>query len=217
MLDRETLENGKFLGALGDTPGIEWWTEERIEASMHAILACRPSGDPVWLFAYGSLIWNPLFHFVESCLAPLEGWHRSFCIRLLIARGSAERPGRMMSLAPGGRTDGLALRLDEQTLVQELRMVWMREMVGGAYRPDWAVVTLDDGSTVQAIIFTADPGSALHEADDRVASVAPLIAKAKGPLGSNRDYVLLLDDALQRHGIDDGYIRELAGRLEPGR
>lgn len=213
MLDREKLGNGTFLSAFRDAPGIEWWTEERIEASMHDMLARRPLGKPVWLFAYGSLIWNPLFYFVESCPASLEGWRRSFCIRLVIARGSVERPGRMMSLASGGLTDGLALCLDEQTLGQELRLIWLREMVGGAYRPDWAVITLADGRTVQAIIFTANPASALHEADDRVATVAPLIASARGPLGSNRDYVLQLDAALQEHDIEDAYIRELAGRL----
>ncbi|WP_269494867.1 gamma-glutamylcyclotransferase [Castellaniella sp. S9] len=217
MLDRKSLGDGTFLNAFKDAPGIEWWPDERIETSMQGMLAKRVPGEPVWIFAYGSLIWNPLFRFVESCPATLPGWRRSFCIRLLIGRACQRQPGRMMSLVAGGATDGLALRLDEKTLEQELRIVWRREMVGGAYRPDWAPVTLGDGRIVRAIIFSADPGSVLHEIDDDVETIAPFIASAKGPLGSNRDYVLQLDAALRRHRITDGYIRELAELLSAAR
>ena len=196
-----------------DAPEIEWWSEERIEASMQDTLARRIPSEPVWLFAYGSLIWNPLFQFVESCPALLEGWRRSFCIRLTIARGSIDHPGRMMSLAKGGQTAGLALRLNEADLEQELKLVWRREMVGGAYKPDWAEVGLADDHRVQALIFTADPASAVHEADDSVDTVAPIIATAQGPLGSNRDYVRQLDNALRSHHIEDDYITTLANRL----
>ncbi|NLC36291.1 MAG: gamma-glutamylcyclotransferase [Alcaligenaceae bacterium] len=214
MLNRDSLAGGAFLNSFKEALGDEWWSEERIEASMQDMLARRPPNEPVWVFAYGSLIWNPVFHFVESCPAVLDGWRRSFCIRLLAGRGSPEQPGRMMSLAAGGCTQGLALRLDEYTLEPELRMVWRREMVGGAYLPAWAPVRLEDGRSVQAIIFTANPGSAMHEADDTVATVAPLIATAHGLLGSNREYVRLLDAALRHYDIKDAYIQDLAEQLE---
>ncbi|HDR9224215.1 TPA: gamma-glutamylcyclotransferase [Burkholderia vietnamiensis] len=217
MLDRDTLKSGAFLTSFREAPGIEWWTEERIEASMHETLARRPQSEPVWLFAYGSLICNPLFEFEESHLATLDGWHRSFCIRLVLARGSIEKPGRMLALEPGGSTEGLALRLREEDLEHELRMVWMREMVGGVYRPEWSVVKLADGRTAQSIIFAANPDNALYEQDASPDAVAPVIAAAHGSLGSNRDYVLHLHESLRRHGIVDAYIRELATRLEHGR
>lgn len=212
-LDRETLSSGAFLNSFRDAPGIEWWPEDRIEATMQETLARRPTGAPVWLFAYGSLICNPLFEFEESRRATLEGWHRSFCIRLVLARGSIQRPGRMLALEPGGCASGLALRLREENLEQELRMVWMREMVGGVYRPEWCSVTLADGSSAQAIIFAANQNNAMHEADASPGKVAPIIASAKGSLGSNSDYVLRLDESLRRHGIVDTYIRELAALL----
>lgn len=214
MLDRSSLTNGTFLNAFRDVPGLTLWSEERLESSMQEMLAKRPPGQPVWIFAYGSLIWNPLFHFVESCQGVLEGWRRSFRMRLIAGRGCVKRPGRMMSLAPGGSTQGLALRMDEANLETELRIVWRREMLSGSYLPQWAPVHLFDGRTVLAIIFSANPSCPLHEEDDRVETVLPLIATASGPLGSNRDYVLKLSDALQELGLQDPYIDELSQQLQ---
>ncbi|MDO5666563.1 MAG: gamma-glutamylcyclotransferase [Alcaligenaceae bacterium] len=197
-----------------ETPGIDWWSEERIVASMQATLAKRSHQEPVWLFAYGSLIWNPQFHFVEKAPALLEGWRRSFCMRLIAGRGCLEQPGRMLSLAPGGQTQGLALRLAEETLEQELLMVWLREMVGGSYQPDWATLRLDDGRQASAIIFRADPQGAFHEDDDSIETISPLITSAHGILGSNKDYVFQLEAALNEHKFRDDYVHALAAHLK---
>lgn len=212
-LNRDSLSSGKYLMSFKNTPGMDWWSEERIIASMRATLALRPKDEPIWLFAYGSLIWNPQFEFVESSPAVLDGWRRSFCMRLVAGRGSIEQPGRMLSLAPGGQTQGLALRLAEDTLEQELLMVWLREMVGGAYQPDWAKLSLADGRTACGIIFRADPQGVMHEDDDRIETICPLINTAHGILGSNRDYVIQLDAALEEYGFKDDYIHDLAERL----
>lgn len=213
VLDRQSLSSGAFLEAFKDTPGIEWWSEARIDASMRQVLAAREQGESVWLFAYGSLIWNPVFEFEESQLATLDGWQRSFCIRLVLARGSLEQPGRMLALEPGRQTSGVALRLREKELHQELRIVWMREMVGGVYTPQWSPITLEDGSHARAIIFTANRNNPLYEEEASPDAIAPLIAVAKGSLGSNRDYVLQLDQALRQHGISDHYVNALVQRL----
>ncbi len=99
MLTRELLESGAYLASFKNTPDITWWTQDQIAESMHATLAERPDpGAPVWLFAYGSLIWNPAFHFVEQQRATLQGWRRSFCMRLIAGRGHSHYPGRMLAL-----------------------------------------------------------------------------------------------------------------------
>jgi glutathione-specific gamma-glutamylcyclotransferase len=64
---------------------------------------------PLWLFAYGSLIWNPTFEVVETRRATAIGWHRSFCMEMTSWRGTREIPGLMMALDRGGRCDGVAL------------------------------------------------------------------------------------------------------------
>lgn len=216
MLNRKSLEDGTFLNAFKNVPGLDWWPEERIESSMQSMLASRPPQEPIWVFAYGSLIWNPLFQFAESCPATLPGWRRSFCIHLFVGRACSTRPGRMMALAAGGLTEGLALRLSEDCVEEELRVIWRREMVGGAYRPTWTRVTLSDGRSVRALTFTAETQSKLYQAQDDIDTIAPLIAAAEGPLGPNRDYVLQLYSALRQHGIEDAYIQQLAECVRSG-
>tara|TARA_Y100000780_G_scaffold104849_2_gene95314 strand:- start:4080 stop:4652 length:573 start_codon:yes stop_codon:yes gene_type:complete len=177
---------------------------------MHEALEQRPQGDSVWLFAYGSLIWNPLLKFVEKQSAVLQGWHRSFCIRLFAGRGTYERPGRMLALKSGGQSTGMAFRLAEKDLLEELELVWVREMVHGLYRPIWGSVRLASGETVSSLAFVADTAHAQYESDATVEAAAPLIAKASGYLGSNRDYLLQLEATLTEHGIADEYVQNLA-------
>ena len=212
-LNRDSLANGNYLQSFKSTPGVEWWSKEQIIHSMKATLEKRPKNEPVWLFAYGSLIWNPQCHFVESVPALLKGWRRSFCMRLIAGRGSPDQPGRMLSLTPGGETKGLALRFAEDTLEQELLMVWLREMVGGSYCPDWAELHLADDRKVQAIIFRAHPEHQLHEHDDSIDTISPLISKAKGILGTNREYVINLNKALKEHDFEDDYVAALVKKL----
>ncbi|MCK9509943.1 MAG: gamma-glutamylcyclotransferase [Pigmentiphaga sp.] len=221
MLTREALSTGAYLESFRNLPGHTCWTEQRIESSLREVLARRPQPDePVWLFTYGSLMWNPLFHFEERRHALLHGWHRSFCIRLIAGRGCGEHPGRMLALEAGGSTSGVAFKLREAELEQELRLVWIREMVGGVYLPTWGSITLEDKTTVDAISFMIDPTHALYEGDASTAAVSAAIAKANGPLGSNRDYLFQLDAALAAHGLRDAYIEDLArsvrGLASPG-
>ena len=212
-LNRDSLSNGNYLMSFQGISGFNWWSQEQIIASMHDTLIKRSEDEPVWLFAYGSLIWNPQCRYVESVPALLQGWRRSFCMRLIAGRGSPEQPGRMLSLAPGGQTQGMALRFTEECLEQELLMVWLREMVGGTYQPDWAELSLVDGRRAKAIIFRAKPNCPLHEEDDSIETISPLIAQAHGVLGSNHDYVIRLNDTLDEYGFKDDYINDLAKRL----
>ena len=83
----------------GPAPGVVVHDEADYEASLQALLtAAAWQGDDVWVFAYGSLLWNPAFEAVEQVAAVLPGWHRAFCIRLTRFRGTPEQPGLMMSL-----------------------------------------------------------------------------------------------------------------------
>jgi len=213
MLTRESLQSGHYLDNI-ELPAEFRWTQDRIDASLTDTLADRPDdGEDVWIFAYGSLMWNPLLDFDRRSVATLHGWHRSFCMRSIAGRGSPERPGRMLGLEAGGSTQGVALRLAAARRDEELGVVWRREMVGGSYRPTWAAVTLDDGTQTQAIAFVVDAGRPLFERDPSIATVAPVIARAAGSFGSNADYVFRLEDALRDSGLRDVYIESLAAEL----
>ncbi len=213
MLTRQAIHSGAYLEHFESMPNL--LTREQIEASLAETMKARPADAPeIWVFAYGSLMWNPMVEFDTRCVATLHGWHRSFCLRMVVGRGSHEKPGRMLALEPGGQTSGLAFRLSHATLGEELRLIWIREMVLGSYRPTWARITLGDGTSTHAIAFVADAGREQFEADSSVATVAPLIDSASGRFGSNAEYLLELRATLAACGLQDAYIAELADALE---
>lgn len=213
MLTRELIISGAYLDSFQDLPDLPRWSEQQIQASMHDTLAAREPAAAVWVFAYGSLIWNPLLEYVERQAATLPGWHRSFCIRLLDGRACREQPGRMLALKAGGETSGVVYRLSEDKLQDELGLLWVREMVHGLYRPIWARARLADGQDVQTVTFVADTAHPLYESDASIATISPVIAKATGHLGSNRDYLMPLEACLAKHDICDEYITELAAAV----
>jgi len=199
--------------AFGDIEESILWSPEQRAASLAATLAGRPDQGPIWLFGYGSLIWNPAFEFEEAAPATLTGWHRDFCLRLTAGRGTARYPGRMLALTAGGETTGLAFRLTDSGLEDELSLVWKREMITGCYLPTWCPLVLDDGRQVNALVFIMDPNHPLYDGDSRAEKIAPLIATASGPLGSNAQYLFSLEEAMQERGMQDEGVAELARKV----
>lgn len=213
MLTRDFLMKADCKTAFGTIEESILWSPEQRSASLAATLAGRPDQGPVWLFGYGSLIWNPAFEYDEAAPAILDGWHRDFCLRLTAGRGTACRPGRMLALKEGGQTSGLAFRLPDAGLEDELTLVWKREMITGCYLPTWCPLQLDDGRQVNALVFIMDPRHPLYEADTRAETIAPLIATASGPLGSNAEYLFSLEQAMEERGMHDDGVAELVEKV----
>jgi cation transport protein ChaC len=213
VLTRQMIMSGQYLDSFDTLPDSLRWDQARIFESMTQTLSWRPADGEVWIFGYGSLMWNPMLDFDQRVVASLEGWQRSFCIRMIASRGSPQTPGRMLALEPGGVTHGVAYRLNPLTADEELRVLWTREMPTGAYRPIWAYLTLEDGREITAIVFVADPKCALYECESSISAVAPMVAAAQGPFGSNCDYVLKLEAALTLADLHDPYVAELADVL----
>ncbi|MCX5589942.1 gamma-glutamylcyclotransferase [Alcaligenes endophyticus] len=209
MLTRELLLSGAYLASFQDLPGQPRWTEQQIRQSMLDTLAQHSAG-PVWVFAYGSLIWNPIFHYSTQTAARLQGWHRSFCIKLNAGRGTPEKPGRMLALQAGGSTQGVAFKLNEDNLLDELWLIWAREMVYGSYLPIWCPLELANGEHVPGIVFVANPEHVQFIADASIDTTVPIILQAQGILGSNLDYLLQLQQSLQSFDINDAYIDALS-------
>lgn len=209
VITRDFLMNADCKTAFGAIEESLLWSAEQRAASLAVTLACRPDEGPVWIFGYGSLMWNPALEFTESCTGTLVGWHRAFCLRLTAGRGTAHQPGRMLALKEGGRTTGVAYRLPEETLGQELTLLWKREMITGCYLPTWCQLDLDDGCTVNAIVFIMDPRHPEYESDTRAQVIAPLIAAASGPLGTNAQYLFSLEQELIKLGMQDDGLNDL--------
>jgi cation transport protein ChaC len=71
-----------------------------------AIAALRNTAEPVWIFAYGSLMWDEDFPRAETETALLRGYHRSFCLYSYDYRGTRTRPGLTLGLDRGGACRG---------------------------------------------------------------------------------------------------------------
>jgi glutathione-specific gamma-glutamylcyclotransferase len=211
-LTRESIRAGAVI-QMACTDGLHILTDAEREASLAATLAARPKGTAdIWLFGYGSLIWNPAFDFTERRKGRIHGWHRRFCLWTPLGRGSPERPGLVLGLEQGGACTGMAFRLASDQVASELDIVWRREMLSGAYRPRWVRVLTGEGP-VDAITFTIDrtnPRYAGRLAEDRIVEV---VATAVGRLGPCTDYLFKTAKALAELGLEDRTLKRLMQRV----
>lgn len=213
-LTRELIQSGGIDAIVArDAPMLRVLTEAERQASLRATLAARPEG-PAWLFAYGSLIWNPTVHTAESRVARIEGWHRAFCLTTMIGRGTPANPGLTLGLDAGGACEGLALRIEEEILERELALLWRREMLAGAYVPRWLDVLDADGRRFgSAIAFTIDPASAQYAGGLARTEVVRRIATAAGAIGTAAEYLFETCAGLRSHGIPDPTLEALAAEV----
>ena len=163
---------------------------------------CGDHRDDVWLFAYGSLVWNPGFRPAESRRATLWGYRRSFCVWSVLARGSPERPGLGLGLvrSEAASCEGVAMRIVADQVSQILPKIWLREMWTDAYRPAWCVLRSDRGE-VRALTFVTNTESRQFAGLLSEERIARYIADAHGEKGSNRAYLRETVVGLQSYGI----------------
>ena len=110
--------------------------EERL-GRRDEMLAEVPDDTTIWVFGYGSLIWNPAFEYDEMRIGTLFGYHRRFCFWSKIGRGSPEAPGMMLALDRGGSCNGIVLGVRRDRAEDELASVFMRELIGETYHAKW--------------------------------------------------------------------------------
>lgn len=193
-------------------PDARFATDAERRAQVQAILDRAPRPDRIWVFAFGSLIWNPAFHFVERRTARIHGFHRQFCLWSRAGRGSPERPGLMLSLESGGSCTGVAYRLDRREAATELDVIWRREMFTMSYRPVWTTARTAKGAE-PAIAFSANRE---HERyvpglEDQV--IARYLATGTGPMGRCCDYLFDTVAHLRQLGIRDRRLEALEVRV----
>lgn len=172
----------------------------------------HPPDQDLWVFAYGSLMWNPGFTFVERVEGLLRGWHRGFCIYSHLHRGTAERPGAVLGLDRGGSCRGIAYRVAAAAVPGVLAYLWEREMAYRVYIPRRARVDTAIGP-VQALTFTADPDHGQYCGRLDPAGTAALIRQGIGASGRNVDYLTSLIEHLSELGIQDRGLADLAARV----
>lgn len=192
-----------------DEPGARLRSDAQREASLARFMAARPAGD-LWIFAYGSLVWNPAMRIAERRLAVICGWHRSFCLSVAVGRGTPAEPGLVLGLDRGGVCQGIAYRIAERDIGLELPILWNREMLIGGYTPIWVEAIGGDGRTLGSAISFAIDHDHEHYAgglpqDERIRR----LATAKGSWGSSADYLFRTIRSLRQYGIHDEEMERL--------
>lgn len=171
----------------------------------------------LWIFAYGSLMWNPGFVFEEVVPARLAGWHRRFCIASHHHRGTHARPGLVLGLDRGGATDGLAYRIAADRAVAVRNYLRAREQIGGVYREAHVKLDLrgEPRSTCHALVYLAEQAHPCFTRRAPVHRQAHVIAEASGASGSNIDYFTQTLRELRRLGIRERELERIQTCLGP--
>ena len=216
-ITREVLERDGLRETLRRRhPDLPMISNAGMRASIRDTLAARPplagAADGVWLFGYGSLLWNPCVAVAEWRDARLYGYHRDFRIRLTHGRGCPDAPGLMLGLVRGGSCPGMALRVAVDDLDHELLMIWRREMLTGVYTPRWVRLRTDAGP-VAAIAFVVNRAHENYCGRLDETEVVQLLATGHGEIGSAADYLDSTVARLDAQGIHDRRLRHLRARV----
>jgi glutathione-specific gamma-glutamylcyclotransferase len=216
VLTREELSSERIDQIVADArkAGYDFFlsAEQRAASLNEALLQYKP-GEEVWVFAYGSLMWNPALDFAEAQPCKVEGWRRSFCFWTPLGRGTPELPGLMLALEGGGSCEGIAYRLAPELVRSELAILWNREMLAGVYQARWVPTKLRDGRTVTAVTFVVDTAHCQYCGDLPMERAAHHIAFAEGRRGASRAYLIKNAEHARALGIHDPYIEELMQRV----
>jgi cation transport protein ChaC len=188
-------------------PGPEPGTTEHTDAEFDALvntLLFEYSPEELWVFAYGSLIWNPEFDFLERRSATAYGWHRSFCLKLTRWRGTRELPALMLALDRGGSCNGLVYRLPAQDHFKQLGLLMRREIDANPPTnvPRWLSVKTEAG-VVRALAFVASRDGMAYAGKLPLETVAHVLARAAGHWGSSAQYLFRTVTMLEEHGVRD--------------
>lgn len=187
-------------------------TDEELRASLDCTLQQWDGQSDLWLFGYGSLIWNPGLPTVESVRSRVHGYHRGLYLWSRVNRGTPEQPGLVLALDRGGSCQGMAFRLAATGVMPHLEALWRREMPMGSYRPAWLPCKLADGRFVEALAFVMrrDVPSYTGKLSDE--TVRTVLGCACGRYGSTLDYVRRTVIALREVGMPDHALEALLRR-----
>ena len=203
-MTRHRLTQGTLLASLraAPPPGVHILSDTELHQSLETTLLQHDPAEDLHVFGYGSLMWNPAMETVHTSVARVQGWHRRFCLKLMLGRGTAEDPGAMLALDRGGACQGLLMRVAAAKVRTELRLLWRREMLAGSYEARWIEAHIA-GRPVRALTFAVDRTHDRYIGDEPIDYVASLVRTGRGPLGTSRAYFDAMLETLARFKIRD--------------
>jgi glutathione-specific gamma-glutamylcyclotransferase len=206
------LETADFPGYPPPLGEARYLTPAELMQSLDATLANWDGTSDLWLFGYGSLIWNPGMPAIESVRARVHGYHRGLYLWSRVNRGTPDVPGLVLALDRGGSCPGVAFRLAAHDAPDHLEVLWKREMAMGSYRPTWLPCTCDDGRRVSALSFVMRREALTYAGRLTDEMVRHVMQRAVGRYGTTHDYVTRTVAALRESGMPDRALEALLER-----
>jgi cation transport protein ChaC len=187
-------------------------TPQALRESMEKAFGPNVRNDRIWIFGYGSLMWNPELDFDVRRVATIYGYHRRFCLWSRINRGTPESPGLVLTLERGGSCRGLAFRLRREVAQEQLFALWKREMSLGSYHPRW-LECRSGPDTFPALGFVVNRSCTGYAGKLPIETVVQAISTARGKFGTSAEYLFRTEATLAQHGIHDPRVVQLADRV----
>ncbi len=175
-------------------------------------LRLHPGAD-IWVFAYGSLMWNPGFPHLEVRRGRLYGFHRRFCIYSHVYRGTPERPGLVLGLDRGGSCEGLAFRVPSGEASEVMDYLYERELVTEVYIPRWVRVATPDGE-VRAASFVVDRAHHQYTGELELEATAELIREGVGVSGPGIEYLRNTVHHMEALGLATGDLKRILQMID---
>ena len=213
-ITRETLKNWRVAELARERYGAETSiaTEDQLLESRRSVIADDADVSDLWVFGYGSLIYNPIIDFSQRVIASVYGYHRRFCLWTKIGRGSPGYPGLVLSLDRGGSCKGLAFRLNPQNAIAELDLLWRREMMTLAYQPRVLSLHTDIGLR-RGLAFVANPARPAYAPPMPFEMTVEFVSNASGFNGLCREYLYDTLKGMQACGIRDHQLEKLTASV----
>lgn len=215
ILTRDALLNGEIERLVhDDQTDLERMTDEQRATLIDQTL--KTLGDSeLWVFGYGSLIWNPALDYEEKRRCSIKGFEKKFCFWTTLSRGSIECPGLMMGLIAGDGCNGVAFRIDAINAATELDVLFRREMSHYIYKPTWIEAQcVETKSTFKILTFVVDIENHRFVDNLSLKDIVRIIATAQGPLGRNCDYLFQLSEKMHELGFEEPELDDLVKRVK---
>jgi len=174
------------------------------------------STKEIWVFGYGSLIWNPEFPYAEREIADLSGFARRFCMASIHHRGTPDAPGLVLALDESADRScrGVAFRMAGEDQDLHLERLRERELVSSAYVETVQNVRLQDGREINAICYVVDRSHVQYIANQPLVEQAAVIARSVGGRGPNPEYLYQTVESLRSLSIDDAELEWLESEVK---
>jgi len=172
--------------------------------------------ESLFVFGYGSLMWDPGFAFASRQVARLSGYHRSFCMWSTQYRGTAANPGLVLALdqAGGAGCHGVAFAVAPEMAAATICYLQERELISSAYEEHRLPVCLSNGTMVEALTYVVNRNHPQYCQGLNLAEQAAIIARSSGLRGRNDAYLFNTVAHLAELGISDPDLAALAARVQ---